>query len=117
MRRAAKIDDNHGAIVSALKAEDLSVQSLAGVGRGVPDLLVGARGTTYLVELKDGDKRPSHRTLTPDQKLCIGKWTGSPVVLLLDVDKARSWARRISAAPSTYAGVFGRPDAVSPLGA
>ena len=51
-----KIDDNHGAIVSALKAEGLSVQSLAGIGGGVPDLLVGARGLTYLVEVKDGEK-------------------------------------------------------------
>ena len=108
MRRAAKIDDNHGAIVSALQAEGLSVQSLAGVGRGVPDLLVGARGLTYLVEVKDGEKRPSHRSLTPDQKLWIGKWTGSPVVVLLDASKARSWARRITAARGTYADLFGR---------
>ena len=60
--------------------------------------------------MKDGEKRPSHRTLTPDQRTWIKRWTGSPVVLLLDEDKALSWARRIAAAPGTYAGVFGRSD-------
>ena len=63
---------------------------------------------TYLCEIKDGDKRPSHRTLTPDQRKWIREWTGSPVVVLLDAGKALSWARRIAAAPGTFAGVFGR---------
>ena len=101
MRRAAKLDANHGGIVEALlSVEGVSVHSLAGVGCGCPDLLVGARGLTYLVEVKDGEKRPSHRTLTPDQRKWIREWTGSPVVLLLDASKALAWARRIAAAPS-----------------
>ena len=112
MRRAAKVDANHGEIVEALlSVSGVTVHSLAGVGCGCPDLLVGARELTYLVEVKDGEKWPSHRTLTPDQRKWIERWTGAPVVLLLDAGKALSWARRIAAAPSTYAGVFGRTSA------
>ena len=55
---------------------------------------------TYLVEVKDGDKWPSHRTLTPDQQRWIREWNGSPVVLLLDAGKALSWACRIAEAPA-----------------
>ena len=111
MRRAAKVDANHGEIVEALlSVSGVTVHSLAALGGGVPDLLVGARGLTYLVEIKDGEKYPSDRTLTPDQRRWIKRWTGSPVMVLLDASKARSWALRIAAAPSTYAGVFGRAD-------
>ena len=100
MRRAAKLDANHGAIVEALlRVEGVSVHSLAGVGCGCPDLLVGARGLTYLVEIKDGAKWPSHRVLTPDQERWIREWTGSAVVILLDAGKATAWARRIAEAP------------------
>ena len=109
MRRAAKVDANHGEIVEALlSVSGVTVHSLAGVGCGCPDLLVGANGRTYLAEIKDGEKCPSHRTLTPDQKRWILKWTGSAVVLLLDAGKAVSWARRIAAAPGTHADVLGR---------
>lgn len=92
MRRAAKLDGNHGEIVEALLEPDgVSVHSLAGVGSGCPDLLVGVDGLSYLIELKDGDLSPSRRTLTPDQRKWIGEWTGSPVVILLSADAARAW--------------------------
>ena len=42
--------------------------------------------------------------LTPDQKKWVGQWNGKAVVVLLDVPKARAWARRIAAAPGTFAG-------------
>ena len=114
-RRASRLDDNHGEIVTALRSvAGVSVCSLAGLGDGVPDLLIGANGRTYLVEVKDGEKYPSARTLTPDQRTWIRKWTGSPVIILLDAGKAGSWARRIAAAPGTFAGVFGRDDDVRP---
>ena len=69
MRRAVKVDANHGEIVEALlSVSGVKVHSLAGVGCGVPDLLVGAEGLTWLVEIKDGSKPPSHRSFTPDQQ-------------------------------------------------
>ena len=111
MRRAAKVDANHPAIVEALlSVSGLTVHSLAGVAFGCPDLLVGADGQTFLVEVKNGNNPPSHRTLTPEQRKWIREWTGSPVVILLDEGKALAWARRIAAKPSTFADVFGRDE-------
>ena len=102
MRRAARVDGNHGEIVAALlSVEGVSVHSLAGIGCGCPDLLIGAAGKTFLVEVKDGEKCPSHRTLTPDQVKWIGEWRGAPVAVLLDAGKARAWARRIAEAPGS----------------
>ena len=79
MRRAARIDDNHTEIVDAFRALGCSVLSLAPMGKGVPDLLIGVACRTYLVEVKDGSKVPSARKLTPDehrfQKSWLGQWT------------------------------------------
>ena len=109
MRRAAKIDANQPEIVEALlSVSGVTVFSLAGVGCGVPDLLVGARGSTFLVEIKNPDTPRRDHALTPDQRKWIGEWTGTPVIVIMDAGKARSWARRIAAAPGTFAGVFGR---------
>ncbi len=52
MRRAAKIDRNHVEIVAALRGVGASVQDLAAVGKGCPDLLVGYRGQNYVIEVK-----------------------------------------------------------------
>ena len=111
MRRGhqGRTDTNHAEIVEALRSvSGVTVHSLAGVANGVPDLLVGARGATYLVEVKDGEKTPSRRTLTHDQVRWVKRWTGSAVIILTNTDQARSWARRIAAAPGTHADVLGR---------
>lgn len=78
MRRAAKVDSNHGAIVDALRAVGCSVQSLARLGDGVPDLLVGRNGRTWLLEVKDGARRPNEKVLTPRQAEWWARWRGSP---------------------------------------
>ena len=116
MRRGhqGRVDGNQQAIVGALRDEGASVQSLASVGAGCPDLAVGLAGQTFLVEVKNGLKTPSHRVLTPDQRRWIERWTGSEVRILTDTDQATSWARRIAAAPGTFTGVFGRDDDVPP---
>ena len=76
--RNAKVDANHGAILAALRAAGCSVQSLATVGRGCPDLLVaGPDGDLHLMEIKDGSKPPSKRRLTPDESRWISAWRGS----------------------------------------
>ena len=64
MRRAAKLDDNHAEIVTALRAVGCFVQSLAAIGKGTPDLLAIHKGTVHLLEIKDGKKPPSARELT-----------------------------------------------------
>lgn len=52
MRRAARVDANHPDIVAALKAAGASVQSLAQIGDGCPDILAGFRGKNFLFEVK-----------------------------------------------------------------
>lgn len=77
MRRAAKVDTNHAAIVETLRKAGCSVQSLAAVGQGCPDLLVGRLGRQYLLEVKDGARIPSQRRLTPAQEEWHQRWRGS----------------------------------------
>jgi hypothetical protein len=88
MRRAARTDANHEEIVKALRAVGASVQSLAPVGHGVPDLLVGYQGKTILMEVKDGTKSPSKRQLTEDQVKWIDAWSGGSVYIVDNVEAA-----------------------------
>lgn len=76
-RRAAKVDANQTAIVDALRAVGCSVQSLAEVGAGCPDLLVGIANTNILLEIKDGSRSPSERRFTPAQKRWHTMWNGN----------------------------------------
>lgn len=87
MRRAAKIDANHSAIVSALRKIGASVQSLAAIGKGCPDILVGFRGRNWLMEIKDGMLKPSARRLTDDEASWHRRWFGQ-VHLVQSVDEA-----------------------------
>lgn len=61
------------------------VQSLAAVGKGVPDLLVCCSGKLALVEVKDGDKCPSAQKLTPDQIQFHSQW---PVQIITNETEA-----------------------------
>jgi len=75
-RRAAKVDANQSEVVAKLRALGATVQSLAPLGRGCPDLLIGYRGTNWVVELKDGRLMPSARKLTPDEAAWADAWRG-----------------------------------------
>jgi hypothetical protein len=82
MRRAANIDSNQHDIVNALRKAGASVEPrLAGIGHGVPDLLIGIRGVTTVFEIKDGSKPLSRRALTPDEIDWHGAWRGSKFVV------------------------------------
>jgi hypothetical protein len=61
MRRAAKVDAVQDAIVSALRAAGATVQSLAQIGHGCPDLLVSRAGDgeLFLIECKTGTAEPN----------------------------------------------------------
>ena len=68
MRYAARVDANQDQIVSALRAAGAYVWVI-----GLPvDLLVGFRGHTFLVEVKDGPKK----RLTKLQADFFESWTG-----------------------------------------
>ena len=68
--------------MEALRAAGASVQTLAAVGRGVPDLLVGYLRTNHLLEVK-GPKG----SLTEDQVRWIDGWLGA-VHVVRTVDEA-----------------------------
>lgn len=81
MRRAAKVDENQAAIVAALRAAGASVQSLAAVGDGCPDLLVGYDSgrlglrLNHLLEVKDLASSRKDK-LNDRQALWHAKWRG-----------------------------------------
>jgi hypothetical protein len=81
MRRAARIDDNQNEIVDALRKIGASVTPTSGVGKGFPDLAVGFRNRTILLELKDGQKPPSARRLTEDELKWFENWRGEAYVV------------------------------------
>ena len=85
--RAKKVDLNQMEIVATLRKIGATVQSLASVGNGCPDLLVGFRGINYLMEVKDGDKAPSAQKLTLYQVLWHIEWCGK-VHIVRSVDDA-----------------------------
>jgi hypothetical protein len=51
------------------------------MGDGCPDLLIGYHGRNVLLEVKDGDKAPSKRELTADEKDWHAKWAGQVCVV------------------------------------
>lgn len=76
MRRAAKIDSNQTQIVKALRAIGATVLPMHTLGSGAPDILVGYRGENFALEIKDGEKAPSARKLTPDEEKWHREWQG-----------------------------------------
>ena len=87
MRRAAKVDANHGEIVKDLRKYGHQVYDMSGVGKGFPDLLVCAHKKWLLLEVKDGAKPPSARKLTEDQQTWHAQCKG-PVVVVTSRDEA-----------------------------
>ena len=71
-----KVDNNQQDIVATLRRLGCSVQSLASLGHGVPDLLVGFRGRNILLEVKNGALPPSARGLTEKEQGWHDKWNG-----------------------------------------
>ena len=86
-RRAAKIDGNQYDIVDALIAAGASVQTLANVGFGCPDLLIGYRGINFLIEIKDPAQAPNKRRFNSHQKTWHALWKGK-AHLVETVDQA-----------------------------
>lgn len=83
MRRAARVDANQKAIVRALRQAGATVQHLHTIGQGCPDLLVGFREDTFLLEVKT--KRGK---LTSDEADWHLMWRGSVVWIVRCVEDA-----------------------------
>lgn len=93
MRHAARIDANQEQIVAALRAMGATVRIVT-QGNGLPDLLVGFRGVTILIEVKDGQKVPSARKLTPAEQKFFEEWRGGIVAIVNSVDEAIDLLKR-----------------------
>ena len=87
MQKRGRTDGNHTAVARALINAGCTVQSLAALGDGVPDLLVGIDGRNLLVEVKNGAKPPSKQRLTPDEATWHAAWAGQ-VAVVATVDEA-----------------------------
>ena len=95
-----RIDANQREIVKVLKQCGASVTSLAAVGKGVPDLLVGYRGHTLLMEIKDGKKPPAHRKLTSCQVSFHSTWRGGALATICDVEGALTMIKMLGVSSS-----------------
>ena len=85
-----RVDDNHSEIVKGLRAIGATVRSTASVGQGFPDIAVGYHGSTFLLEIKDGSKSLSRRTLTPDEQEFHSTWRGAAAVVTSLEDALRT---------------------------
>lgn len=86
-----RTDANHKEIVKALRDAGISVIDLHEVGKDCPDILAGGNVRTkslqysvfwkenVLIEIKDGNKKPSARKLRPGQKKLQETWKGLPI--------------------------------------
>ena len=107
MRRAHRLDANHSELVDAFRSMGCSVLSLAGLGNGCPDIVVGLGGIQVMVEIKDGSRPPSARKLTPDEARFRGSWTGGyKIVEDMDgvketVELLQSWRNAIYQQPAS----------------
>lgn len=81
MRSRGRIDGSHAQIVRELRQAGISVLSLANLGDGAPDILCGWQGMNLAFEIKDGNKPPSAKRLTPDEKLWHENWRGQVAVI------------------------------------
>ena len=91
MRRAAKVDQSQEEIVLCLRLIGASVQSLAAIGKGCPDLLIGYKGAWYVAECKTGEKAE----FTPDQLQWALDAKGSPPLRFNSAGDAMAWAAKI----------------------
>jgi Holliday junction resolvase len=83
MRHKASLDANHVEIVQALRQVGATVVDLAKVGKGCPDILVGFRGKTYLMEIKT--KTGYVRTT---QEQFFRSWNGGYIAVVRSFDDA-----------------------------
>ena len=86
MRRAARRDANERRVIDALRACGAYVKQIN--DEGAFDLLVFYRNQTsgneytLILEVKDGDKPPSARALTPAEQKFHDEWPGTNLYIV-----------------------------------
>lgn len=89
MRTKARKDSNHKYIVDGLRKFGASVLDISQL-KNCFDILVGYKGETHLMEIKDGSKPPSQRKLTEGEEKFMNEWKGSKYNIILSLDDAIS---------------------------
>lgn len=87
-RHARRVDNNQSEIVAELRQIGASVIDLSAVGGGVCDLIVGYRGQTYLIEVKNTATSYGKRGLNTKQQDVADNWRGAPIHVVRSVDEA-----------------------------
>lgn len=102
MRARGRTDANQVEIVKYLRTLGMKVEIASNIGGGFPDLIVGFRGVTCLVEIKDGGKVASARELTQAQVEWHALWSGHAVVCeskedaaTAVIEHAKNWGKLI----------------------
>lgn len=98
MRTRGRTDANQGVVVDYLRKLGMSVEVASAVGGGFPDLVVGYRGLTCLVEIKDGSKTASARELTVAQKEWHAQWAGHRCVVTTKEEAAEAVIEHVALA-------------------
>lgn len=86
MRIKARKDANHVQVVKQLRKAGVSVLDIA-VLKNCCDIVCGFRGKNYLFEIKDPNKTPSQKRLTPGEEIFHKTWYGQ-VNVIETVDEA-----------------------------
>ena len=81
MRRYPKLDVNHNEILRAARDLGATTQSLASIGDGCPDAVIGYKGHNLIIEIKNGGEIPSRRKLTEDEERWHSDWRGQVAVV------------------------------------
>ncbi|GAB2866134.1 hypothetical protein [Hymenobacter ruber] len=87
MRTVARVDSNQPEIVNAVRRIGASVLHLHQL-KNCFDLLVGYRGKTFLMEVKDPSQPPSKRQLTEGEAAFRDSWRGSAYHIVHTADEA-----------------------------
>lgn len=92
MRKYGKVDANHKEVADAFRKLGCSFLSLAPLGKGAPDALIGYGGICCAIEIKDGAKPKSAQKLTPAQREFWSTWKGG-VRLVTDLQAVAETAQ------------------------
>jgi Holliday junction resolvase len=83
MRKRGRVDNNQADIVRWLRKAGCTVAITSGMGDGFPDLVVGYRWRTRLIEIKSPGGK-----LTPAQVTFIHTWTGEAPAVVTTAEEA-----------------------------
>jgi Holliday junction resolvase len=79
-----RVDENQSQLINTFIALGASVLNLSRVGEGCPDLLIGYKNKSVLVEVKTNERKP----FTESQVKFMQNWRGGAVSRIDSVDAA-----------------------------